>query len=198
MGSMKCLVFAAFFCFASITASRAGEPVEIFNGKNLDGWKVDGAPLWTADDGVLTGRSNAKMQGSLLWTEKKFRDFVIEFEFRSQGKGDSGVFLRSLNEQIQIGTSKSLKRDMTGSPYIGSKRGYPAEAKDAPGLITWGKWTPMKIKAVAGRYQVWIHGKMVMDYNSDSAIEKGPVGLQVHQGVKMKIDFRRLKVEDLS
>ena len=194
---MKHHAIAAFFVLASIATAAAGEPVEIFNGKNLDGWKVDGAPLWSAHAGVLTGQSNAKKKGSVLWTEKKYRDFVLELEFRMEGKGDSGIFLRSLNEQIQIGVSRSLKRDMTGSPYIGSKSGYPAEAKEAHDLVKEGEWAPMKIEAKAGRYQVWIHGKKVMDYKSDTAKKQGPLGLQVHPGVEMKIDFRRVKVTEL-
>jgi hypothetical protein len=196
---MKHHAIAAFFVLASVAVAvaSAGEPVEIFNGKNLDGWKVDGAPLWSAHAGVLTGQSNAKKQGSVLWTEKKYRDFTVEFEFRMEGKGDSGVFLRALNEQIQIGISRSLKRDMTGSPYIGSKSGYPAEAKEAHDLVKYGEWIPMKIEAKAGRYQIWIHGKKVMDYQSDTAKKQGPIGLQVHPGVKMKIEFRRLKVTEL-
>jgi len=188
---------AALFGFALAPASAADEPTAVFNGKNLDGWKVDGAPLWSAKDGVLVGQSDAKKRGSIIWTEKKYRDFVVEFEFRMEGRGDSGVFLRSLNEQIQIGISRSLKRDMTGSPYIGSKRGYPAEAKDAHALVKEGQWIPMKIEAKGGRYRVWIAGKSVLDYQSDTAPKQGPIGFQVHPGVAMKIEFRNLKITGL-
>ena len=194
---MKAIAIAAVFALAASFSAVAGPPPGIFDGKDLDGWKVDGAPLWSVHDGVLTGRSNAKKRGSVLWTKKKFRDFVLEFEFRMEGAGDSGVFLRSINEQIQIGVSRSLKRDMTGSPYIGSKRGYPVEAKAAHALVGKGGWIPMKIEAKGGRYRVWVAGKQVLDYRSDTAPMEGPVGLQVHPGVEMKIEFRRLKLKEL-
>jgi len=194
---MKAIAIAAVVALAALFPARAGEATGIFNAKNLDGWKVDGAPLWIVRDGVLTGRSNAKKQGSVLWTKKKFRDFTLEFEFRMEGAGDSGVFLRSLNEQIQIGVSRSLKRDMTGSPYIGTKRGYPVEAKQAHAIVEKGGWIPMKIEANGDRYRVWIAGKQVLDYRSDTAVPEGSVGLQVHPGVEMKIEFRNLKLRKL-
>jgi hypothetical protein len=34
-------------------------------------------------------------------------------------------------------------------------------------------------------------------YTSDTAVEKGPIGLQVHPGRAMKIEFRNLRIEPL-
>jgi len=148
-------------------------------------------------DGVLTGQSDHKMRNSILWTERSYKDFSVEVDFRFSGDIDSGIFLRHENEQIQIGTSRSLKRDMTGSPYIGSKRGYPQEASGVKDLLKPGDWNRMKIVAKGSAYSVSLNGSEVVEFVSETAKESGPVGLQVHPGVRMKIEFRAVTVESL-
>ncbi|WP_193211820.1 3-keto-disaccharide hydrolase [Luteolibacter marinus] len=173
----------------------AAAPEKIFNGTGLEGWKTKGAAYWSAADGVLKGESDDKKQGSVLWTEKEFRDFTLEFDFRFSGDIDSGVFLRHEVDQIQIGVSRSLKRDLTCSPYIGSKGGYPQEAEGVKDLLKAGEWNHMKIVAKGDTYTVSLNGTQVIEYHSDTARESGPVGLQVHPGVKMKIEFRDVTVD---
>lgn len=187
MKILACLLAASVFSHAA--------PEAIFDGKSLAGWKTSGADVWTVADGILTGTSNDKKQGSILWTEKEYADFVFSCEFRFAGKIDSGVFLRHENDQIQIGVSGSLKRDMTASPYIASKKGYPVEAKGVAELLKEGEWNTMKITAKGPVYTVELNGKEVMSYTSDSAKEKGPIGLQMHAGVAMKIEFRGITAE---
>lgn len=178
-------------------AIAGAEPEKIFNGTGLEGWKVQGAAYWTVADGILKGESDDKKQNSILWTEKSFKDFSVELEFRFSGDIDSGIFLRHENDQIQIGTSRSLKRDMTGSPYIGTKRGYPQEANRIKELLKEGDWNKMKIVAKGGTYTVSLNGEQVIEYVSDTAKESGPLGLQIHPGVVMKIEFRNLTTESL-
>jgi len=169
----------------------------VFDGSSLEGWKLQGAPYWSVVDGVLTGQSDDKMRNSILWTERSYTDFSVEVDFRFAGDIDSGIFLRHENEQIQIGTSRSLRRDMTGSPYIGSKRGYPQEASGVKDLLKSGEWNRMKIVAKGRTYTVSLNGSQVVEFVSETAKESGPVGLQVHPGVKMKVEFRSVTVDPL-
>jgi hypothetical protein len=181
----------------ALAGAVGAEPEKIFNGSGLEGWRVQGAPYWSAAGGILKGESDHKMKNSILWTEKSYKDFAVELEFRFSGDIDSGVFLRHENEQIQIGTSRSLKRDMTASPYIGSKRGYPQEASGVKDLLKSGEWNRMKIVVKGNTYAVSLNGSQVVEFVSETAKEAGPVGLQVHPGVKMKVEFRELTVDPL-
>ena len=119
-----------------------------FNGKNFKGWTVPENNIWyTAADGILSIKSGPDKKGSIIWTEKQYENFIIEADFKmGEGIVDSGFFLRTENEQIQIGISGSLKRDMTGSPYIPGK-GYPVEATNVKNLLKLSDWNTMKIKA---------------------------------------------------
>ena len=123
-------ILAVIFSFAFTPAEKDPKLKKIFNGKNLDGWKIpEGNIWWSANDGILTAKSGPDKKGSILWTENEYKDFIIQADFKF-GKGtiDSGIFIRSEKQQIQIGESGSLKRDMTCSPYIPGK-GYPVEAE---------------------------------------------------------------------
>jgi len=176
------------------------QPKSIFNGKDFTGWEVpkgnEVAGWYKAVDGVLKIENGPKKKGSILWTKKKYRDFIMTFEFRfGEGVVDSGVHVRN-RDQIQIGISGSLKRDMTCSPYIPGK-GYPVEAKNIKKLLKAKDWNKMIIQAVGKEYTVWLQGEKVMTYKSDSAIAEGPIGIQLHGNRVMAIDFRKLVVSEL-
>ena len=153
-----------FFCFA-FGAFAEPKLKPIFNGKDLTGWKApkgnDAAGWYKAVDGVLKVQSGPKKKGSILWTRKKYRNFVMEFDFRfGEGVVDSGVHVRN-QDQIQIGISGSLKRDMTCSPYIPGK-GYPVEAKNIKKLLKAKEWNTMRIQAIGKEYTVWLQGEKVL------------------------------------
>ena len=180
-----------------------GEATSIFDGKTLNGWKVPKDNIWwKVVDGALVAENGPKKKGSSLDTAKIYEDFEVELEFRFDGKGDSGVYLRNGSDQIQIGISGSLKRDMTASPYIPGK-GYPVEAEGKKGvkgvkdLLKIDEWNAMKIRAVGPKYTVWLNGVEVMNYTSESAGKKGPIGLQLHGGKVMKIEFRKMMVREI-
>ena len=166
---------------------------KIFNGKNLDGWKApEGNIWWTAKNGILTAKSGPEKKGSILWTDQSYKNFIIQMDFKfGQGTIDSGIFLRTEAQQIQIGESGSLKRDMTCSPYIPGK-GYPVEAENVGKLLKMDDWNTIKVKADGSVYTMWLNGEKVLTYDSDTAIEEGPVGIQLHPGRDMHIDFRNI------
>jgi hypothetical protein len=171
---------------------------KIFNGKNLDGWKApEGNVWWTANKGTLAAKSDPDQKGSILWTEKAYSDFIIQMDFKfGEGTVDSGIFIRSEKDQIQIGESGSLKRDMTCSPYIPGK-GYPAEAKNIKELLKMDDWNTIKVKALGTVYTMSLNGEEVLTYDSDTAIEKGPIGLQLHPGRDMDIEFKNILFAEL-
>lgn len=174
----------------------------LFNGKNLKGWVVPENNIWwSVENGILSAQSGPEQTGSILWTRKHYRNFVVEGDFRmGRGTVDSGFFLRSdkkPNPQIQIGISGSLKRDMTASPYVPGK-GYPVEAKVAD-VLKEDDWNTIKIKAVGNQFTVWLNGQEVMTYTSEpeGTLAEGPIGLQLHPNRDMSIEFRNLKVGKL-
>ena len=91
----------------------------IFNGKDLTGWKApEPNPWWKAQDGVLVGQSEPAKKGNVIYTEKSYKDLVLEADCRWNGEIDSGFFFRKPQLQVQIGVSRSEKRDLTCSLQV--------------------------------------------------------------------------------
>ena len=197
---IKYMLPALFLSIFTLQGNNSNSSNTIFNGENLNGWKVpqgnEKAGWYNVINNVLEIRSGPKKKGSVLWTEKEYGNFEMELEFRFIGGTiDSGIHLRN-SDQIQIGISGSLKRDMTCSPYIPG-RGYPVEAKNIQKLLKSKGWNQMKIRAVGPKYTVWLQGQEVMNYESGSAKKEGPVGIQLHGNRSMKIDFRNLSINEI-
>ncbi len=195
---MKAKIICTFLIVNFITLNMfAQDPVlkSAFNGKNLKGWVVPENNIWwSVENGILRAKSGPDKKGSILWTDKEYTDFVIETDFRyDEGTVDTGIFLRNDKEQIQMGISGSLKRDMTGSPYIVGKK-YPVEAQNVKEILKPNDWNTIKVIAIAGYYEVWLNNKHVMSYTSDSYIKTGPIGLQLHPNTEMTASFRNIKI----
>lgn len=98
----------------ALLISSHGAETQLFNGKDLTGWKgVDG--FWSVKDGAITGTTTpdnpAKKNTFLVWQGGKPGDFVLTFQYRllnANGKGEgyanSGVQYRSkvLDESYSV------------------------------------------------------------------------------------------------
>ena len=192
--ALRHLTAIAALCFFA-PAVQADEPKleSIFNGQDLTGWKVPkNNPFWKVVDGVLVGESDDAQTGSMLYTEKSYHDVVVEAEARWSGEIDSGIMVRKPEIQLQIGVSRSLKKDMTGSFYIGK---YPEEgqAKNAAQLVKVGEWTKLRLEAKGDTFTVWINGEKAVEYKDPKYSGAAPIGLQIHPKLKMKVEFRNIK-----
>jgi hypothetical protein len=120
-----------------------GEPVNLFNGKDLTGWKAAGKNQWVVKDGVLTSPHS----GANLISEQTFNDFKLHVEFRYQKGSNSGVYLRGRYE-VQIEDS-------------------PKDAHPASVLFSgiYGFLTPSEIAALGPdtwqTYDITLTGRMV-------------------------------------
>ncbi|MBM4154180.1 MAG: DUF1080 domain-containing protein [Lentisphaerae bacterium] len=191
-------MLAAVLAIAVPAARGADELPSIFNGRDLSGWKVpDPNPFWKAVDGVLVGENNPELKGSMLFTEADYGDVVFETEARWTGEIDSGVMMRKPAVQVQIGVSRSLKRDMTCSFYVGK---YPeeAQAKEAGRLLKPDGWNRIRIEARGTTFTVWLNGEKVSQFSDPKYAAPGPIGLQIHGGLKMKIEFRNVRAKPLA
>jgi len=193
---MKKVLLALHLIFSITGYSQSW--TSLIDKNSLIGWKVPDNNIWyTVRNGILHIQSGPDKKGSILWTESKYRNFKIRLLFKmGDGTVDSGVFLRSENDQIQIGISGSLKRDMTASPYIPKLR-YPVEAKNVSEILKPKDWNSMQIDVIDNNYSVTLNKKMVMTYTSKDIPSEGPIGLQLHPGNEMSIDFKKIQVKIL-
>ena len=202
--------FLALTLFISLAAAFDGSADEpkfepLFNGKDLTNFKAEGSKeFWRIESGVLIGENDAAKKGNYLWTEKEYRDFVIEFDVRWKGtppRGvDTGLEMRKPNLQLQLGISGSLKVDMSGSFYTGGKPAYPesGQAKEAKTLMKpEGEWNTFRIQAKGDTFTCWINGQKASEYTDPKFSGPAPLGLQIHPGVEMKCEYRNVKIAEL-
>lgn len=185
------MLFAGF-----VSAADTPELEPIFNGKDLSGWKAADPNLWwKVVDGVLVGENDEKLKASMLKTEKSYKDVIFETEVRFPDDIDSGIMMRKPEIQFQIGVSRSLKKDMTCSVYARGK--YPGQAQGVDKVLKPNDWNTMRIKAQGDKYTVWLNGQQVLEYEDPAFKDAAPIGLQIHGGVKMKVEFRNMKAKEL-
>jgi len=197
MLKLKC-VFLAMLAFLMTAEAVELELKPLFNGSDFSGWQEPENNIWwTIEDGVLIGKNDLELKGSILWTSKEYKDFILQLDFRfGPGSVDSGVFIRKVSEQIQIGVSGSLNRDMTCSPYVAGK-GYPVEGVGVAALLKQDDWNTVRIQTVGNVYTVTLNGKQVLEYPSLTAAEKGPLGLQIHPDRDMQISFKNILIAEM-
>lgn len=200
---MKPIYFLFCICFVMHCTGQTTEvPMKtIFDGTNLDYWEVpENNVWWSIDSGTLWAKSDPDKKGSILWTKKKYKNFVVQMDFKfGEGTVDSGIFMRGddeRNPQVQIGESGSLKRDMTGSPYV-PKQGYPVEAEGIGELLKMKDWNTIRAVAEDNTYKVWLNGTEVMTYTLEDANLEGPIGIQLHPNRDMSIQFKNISVAEL-
>jgi hypothetical protein len=150
-----------------------GAPVQLFNGKDLTGWKLrsEKAPgCWTVEEGAMT---NAKGCVDVM-TEQKFKDFKLNLEFKladPQANGgqpsNSGVYLRGRYEvQILDDHGKAAESHGMGGLY-----GFLTPKANASKPA--GQWQKYEITLVGRRLTVVLNGQTLIDKEEMPGITGG-------------------------
>ncbi|MCR9293949.1 MAG: DUF1080 domain-containing protein [bacterium] len=199
--------FALVLPLLVFAVAQADDPElrPLFNGKDLSNFQSDGADaFWRIENEVLIGENNAEQKGHYLWTEKSYKDFILEFDVRwkaTTDRGvDTGIEMRDPKIQLQLGVSGSLRVDMTGSFYTGGKPAYPEEgqAKEARKLMhPEGEWNRFRIQAKGDTFTCWINGQKASEYTNPKFSGAAPLGFQIHGGVEMKCEYRNINIAEL-
>src|SRR5687767_3522394 len=76
--------------------SSHGQWTNLFNGKDLSGWKqLNGKAKYEVVNGEIVGTTVFKEPNSFMVTEQVYGDFILEVEFRLDAEMNSGIQFRS-------------------------------------------------------------------------------------------------------
>jgi len=176
----------------------------LFDGNTLDGWECDpqeNASHWIVKEGGILVGENPDQEASMLWTRDAFKDYELELEYQTLTDDyDTGVFPRGEGHQVQIGISRSLKRDMTACIYApkDEKGAYPGQTDKVEEFHKVGDWNHLRVIVQGKRLQTFLNGEPFVDYEGITINESGPIGLQLHGGVHMAVQFRNIKIREFS
>ena len=135
---------------------KEGKPIELFNGKDLSGWKAlnPAAEMkWNYKDGILC---NAPPTTDLV-SEQKFWNFKLHVDFRIVEHSNSGIGLRGRYEiQILEDYGKPPNSHSAGALY---SRVPPSVNASKPA----GEWQSYDIRLVGRTLNVIHNGVKVLD-----------------------------------
>lgn len=196
----KLLIVCSFLLLAQLSFGQKKE--KLFNGKDLTGWIVYGTEKWYVENGLIVSESGPDKGYGYLGTEKHYKNFEINLEFKQEADGNSGVFIRSSVDGTKVSgwqVEVAPPGNDTGGIYESYGRGWlikPDPEKDK--ALKYGDWNKMKIVVKGDRVTSYVNGVQMVDY-TDEKIGKGEGGilLQIHDGGGIKVYWRNITLKAL-
>ena len=174
-----------------------GTPVELFNHKDLSGWKgliPDLALGWELKDGNM---ANARGANNLV-SEQSFWNFKLHAEYRVGEHSNSGIGLRGRYEvQILEDYGKPPNLHSNGALY---SRIAPSENASKPA----GEWQAYDIRLVGRQVTVVLNDRKVIDKGEIEGLtaiagnaDEGKPGPIILQGDHGPVEFRNIVLTPL-
>lgn len=216
---------ALFLFFPLLTADPPARP--LFNGKNLEGWVVEGArefkegaksqPVWVVRDGMICCMVKSGSFGFLRYTEQQFDDFELSLEYRFEPpsdpkgrRGNSGIGIRT----TPFDPKKSRDSRPSYASYeiqllddadkaaskgsTGSLYRYVAPKEQAAKPAP--EWNKIEIRCVGPQVIITLNGKKIVDFDQSThpELKKKPLkGYICLQNHGSRIDFRNIHLREL-
>jgi hypothetical protein len=185
------LLITLFVLMTTFVHGQSGEWKQLFDGKDLVGWKHVGPGEMTVEDGLI--RTHGGM-GLLYWTGGKVGNCVIRVVFKMRDHNDnSGVFIRIPIEpreewmpvhygyevQIDNEPEKSNEDDyhITGTLYSLTK---PLAKPAKPGP----EWNTMEITLDGPHTMVSVNGVKVTDYTEGQPVPEKKFNFEPQRGTR--------------
>lgn len=187
---------------ASSTMVSAVGFASVFNGLNLDGWKMQGHASWKVERGEIVGQPDPGQKTDCwLFSKEEWTDFTLEVEFKVPEKCNSGIAIR-------------MPKEATGDP---DTYGYEVQISDSPGRKPTGsllhhvdskgnnvhkpnEWNRMSVTCEGDHIVVYLNGLLVVD-TKESGSKRGRVGMQVAKGeefANQEVHFRNIRIKSLA
>jgi hypothetical protein len=206
----KYFAVLAFLLFTVPLSAQTGEWVELFNGKNLDGWKVsENSASFAVEDGVIKvagPRGHAFYMGEV--GNHDFKNFELIVELKTMPKANSGIFIHTEYQEdgwpgkgyeIQVNQSHSDWRK-TGSVYSFQ------DVRET--FVKDGEWYTEHVIVNGSQVTVKINGKTVNEYDEskdekrasglgEKSLSSGTIALQAHDPESV-IYYRSVKIKLLN
>ncbi len=173
------------------TSSGSSGRVSLFDGKTLTGWTILKCEATVDNGDILIAAGNGLVQ-----TEKKYRDFVLEFEWKAlrDSKWDSGVYFRydSVPQgrpwpaRYQANLMQGLEGNVSDLPGAQSK-----------GLIKPGQWNQFKLTVRGTKAALEINGAPAWQADGLAEPAEGYIALQAEVPGGGQHRFRNIYLTEL-
>ena len=220
-GSSKILIVAFLLLVTSLISANAQDSKgwrQLFNGKDLTGWKQVGPGSHYVENGLIKSKGG---MGLLVWQGEKFQDCIIRVVFAMRdSNSNSGVFIRipTMPTEEWMPVNKGYEVQIDNNPEASGEDDYhytgmlysltkPLAKTGKPGP----QWNTMEITLDGPRTIVYLNGVKVTDFKEGDPVpakkfdfepERGPrplsgyIGIQNHSE-KDVVFFKEVAVKPL-
>ena len=189
-------ILGMLWILGSCTSSDQEPWIEIFNGKDMDGWEIrDGlAEAWIEEDLLVTEQKDSLNFPYLVYGEE-FSDYILECEVKLTGPLNSGILIRGISDpglnngkihgfQMEI---DQTERRWTGGIYEEKGRlwltpleGMGEGEEEALNAYKVSDWNHYRIEAISDTFKIWVNG-IPTTHLIDSKTDRGIIGFQIHK-----------------
>jgi Domain of Unknown Function (DUF1080) len=174
--------------------------VDLFNGKDLTGWKTilssgkaDEGKVFTVKDGVVVVSGNPN---GYFYTEKSYKNYVLRFDWKFIKDGNSGLLVHITGKHkvwpkcVEV---QGLQRDHGNIFAInGAKGKFKKDAEAQRKAIKIGEWNTTEVTVKDGEITSSINGTQIAIGKCD--LTEGPFGFQ-SEGTELH--FKTIKIKTL-
>jgi len=188
----------------------AGEWISLWNGKDLDGWKMVGPGRFVIEDGMLKTEGG---MGLLYYEKEKFGNCTIRVVFKTASpQANSGVFIRlpepPPDPWYAVHNGYEVQIDARGDDWHATGAIYSLAKVTARAQKPAGEWNTMDIVLEGQKTTVILNGVKVLEFHGNDPVPprqrwyepvRGPrpdygyIGLQNHDA-RSVVYFKEVKV----
>lgn len=180
----------------------------LFDGRSLDAFDVD-PKLWKLESTVIHGKGTGLPGSRFLVAKEQVKDFVIEYDIKIAGNGNSGMQFRSVRAadhpnvkvddpaHVLLGYQADAGQEYWGFLYEEGGRGILATVANEirASIIDPDGWNHYVVSAVGDRIRIEVNGYTTVEL-ADSQFASGYLGWQLHAG-DTEIWLRNIRVKKL-
>ena len=186
----------------SAAAGDDKEWVQLFNGKNLDGWMLNASEPgdWSVKDGVMIGKGPKRSH--IYSFRGDYENFHYRIEAKISDKGNSGQYFRTefpKKADYPKGYEAQINSNFPDPQKTGSLYNF---AKVTDMLVPPDTWFTQEVIAKGNHIIILVDGKKVVDFvDTKNTYMKGHFAIQQHPpaaGTKESIVMvKKIEVKEL-
>ena len=165
--------------------------ISLFDGQTLFGWQAVTKANWKAENGEL---HVSEGKGGLLRTTAQFDDFELKFEFKSDERTNSGVFLRT-SPKPKSAKSHCYEWNIASPKDHDYFTGALVSRAKTELKVAADTWHQVRIVCNGNKVQSWVNGQQSVDYEDADPLGRGYIGLQFKSG---KVAFKNIFLKPLN
>lgn len=184
------------------SASAEDNFVALFNGKDLSGWVSVGTPnaFIVKEDSIYS--TGAGPYPSWLRTEREYENFVLRFEYRTQGWYEGGILIHAPlhGPGSKLGFKLHLRHDKKEYGARSPGAIYDASAPRSIANLPSGQWNQCEVACDWPHLRVTLNGTLIhdIDMNAEDTfryrLRKGFIGIQ---NIGCKAYFKNIRIRPL-